>query len=115
MLAIESVSKHFGATCAVEGVSFSVSRGELLVVIGPSGCGKTTLLRLIAGLESPDSGRVLLDGRVAGGAGQFILPENRRVAMVFQDVALWPHMTALANVEFVVRRDGLSARLRRAK
>jgi iron(III) transport system ATP-binding protein len=71
-----------------------------MALLGPSGCGKTTLLRLIAGFEAPDAGKIILDGRVLAGPGVFVPPERRRVAMVFQDFALFPHMNVGANIAF---------------
>ncbi|MDQ7780789.1 MAG: ATP-binding cassette domain-containing protein [Planctomycetota bacterium] len=114
MLTVESLSKSFGTVKAVDGVSFQAERGRLTAVVGPSGCGKTTLLRLIAGLDAPDCGRITLDGTVLDSDSVHTAPEHRRVAMVFQDASLWPHMTARANVEFVIRRSAVPRRRRRA-
>jgi iron(III) transport system ATP-binding protein len=101
------VSKSFGATRAVRNVTLSIERGELMAVLGPSGCGKTTLLRLIAGFEAPDAGCVNVGDETVAGPGRFVPPEKRRVGMVFQDYALFPHLTVEANVAF-----GLSRRSR---
>jgi iron(III) transport system ATP-binding protein len=101
------VSKSFGATRAVRDVTLSIERGELMAVLGPSGCGKTTLLRLIAGFEAPDAGCVNVGEDTVAGPGRFVPPEKRRVGMVFQDYALFPHLTVEANVAF-----GLSRRSR---
>jgi iron(III) transport system ATP-binding protein len=98
------VSKSFGATRAVDSADLCVERGELVALLGPSGCGKTTLLRLLAGFERPDAGEVrLLDRTVAGGS-TWVPPERRRVGMVFQDYALFPHLTVAENVGFGVPR-----------
>jgi iron(III) transport system ATP-binding protein len=94
------VVKHFGALAAVNGVDLDVTQGHVLALLGPSGCGKTTLLRLIAGFETPDEGSIELDGRVLNAPGVFVPPEKRRVAMVFQDFALFPHMTVAGNIAF---------------
>ncbi len=89
-----------GADPAVRNLSFAVQPGEILALLGPSGCGKSTTLRLIAGLELPDTGEIWLNGvRVAGG-GRATPPEDRRLGMVFQDYALFPHLTAIENVVF---------------
>ncbi len=89
-----------GSAPAVEGISFKVEKGEILAVLGPSGSGKTTLLRLIAGFEAPDRGIIRLDGREAGRAKHNLPPEKRGVGMVFQDYALFPHLTVGKNVGF---------------
>ncbi len=81
-------------------LSLAVGRGELLAVVGPSGSGKTTLLRLIAGFERPDSGTILIDGRVVADATHWVEPEDRGVGMVFQDYALFPHLTVFENIAF---------------
>ena len=106
--------KRFGTTQAVDGVSLTVEAGAILSLVGPSGCGKTTLLRLIAGFETPDSGSIHLGGSPVAGAGEFVLPEHRRVGLVFQDYALFPHMTAAENVAFGLIGYEKEARRRRA-
>lgn len=100
---LESVVKRFGPDTAVAGLSFTVSPGQCLCLFGPSGYGKTTTLRLIAGLERPDSGRVLFDGEIVSGDGRFVPPQHRRVSMVFQDQALWPHFSAARHLDFVLK------------
>ena len=90
------VTKRFGSTFALEEVNLTVPDGSITAVVGPSGCGKTTMLRIIAGLEIPDSGRVLFDGKDV----TRILPKDRNVGMVFQELALFPHLTVLDNVAF---------------
>jgi iron(III) transport system ATP-binding protein len=85
---------------AIDDVSLTVSRGEILALLGPSGSGKSTLLRLIAGFEPPDAGSVAIDGRVVADAGMAVPPEERGVGIVFQDYALFPHLTVEANVAF---------------
>src|SRR5215831_16182686 len=91
-----SVIKHYGATTAVDGVSFAVEPGTLATLLGPSGCGKTTTLRLIAGLETATAGRILIGGRDV----THLTASERNVSMVFQSYALFPHMTVLENVAY---------------
>jgi iron(III) transport system ATP-binding protein len=94
------VRKRFGATRAVEDVSLALEAGSILALVGPSGCGKTTLLRIIAGFETPDAGSVSVGGRIVAASGAWLPPEQRHVGMVFQDYALFPHMTVEENVGF---------------
>jgi iron(III) transport system ATP-binding protein len=101
---LRGVSKSFGATHAVREVTLDIERGELMAVLGPSGCGKTTLLRLIAGFEVPDAGCVNVGESVVAGPGRLVPPERRRVGMVFQDYALFPHLTVESNVAFGLSR-----------
>jgi len=101
-VSVESVGKHFGAVRAVESVSLAVAEGRLLTLLGPSGCGKTTTLRMIAGLEQNDSGRIVIGERVVSdaAAGVFVAPERRDIGMVFQSYAIWPHMSVYTNVAY---------------
>jgi iron(III) transport system ATP-binding protein len=94
------LSKRYGPVQAVTNVSFTVEQGSLLSLVGPSGCGKTTTLRLIAGLETPDSGTITIGGSPVAGASAFVPPERRRVGLVFQDYALFPHMTVSRNIAY---------------
>ncbi|MEX0800044.1 MAG: ABC transporter ATP-binding protein [Dehalococcoidia bacterium] len=89
-----------GAVTAVDGADLTVARGRTLALLGPSGCGKTTLLRLIAGFEAPDAGVVELGGRRLAGPGTWLAPQKRRVGLVFQDYALFPHLNVESNVAF---------------
>jgi len=94
--------KTFGAVTAVNDLSFEARAGEFLTLLGPSGCGKTTTLRLVAGLERPDRGEILVGDRAVSSAasGLFVPPERRGMGMVFQSYAIWPHMTVFENVAF---------------
>jgi multiple sugar transport system ATP-binding protein len=93
------IAKHFGEVKAVDGVDIISSEEEFLVLLGPSGCGKTTLLRMIAGLEDPSSGDILIGGQVV----THLPPRARGIAMVFQSYALYPHMTIAKNIAFPSR------------
>jgi putrescine transport system ATP-binding protein len=99
----DQVSKRFGSTAAVDSVSVDIFPGELFALLGPSGCGKTTLLRLLAGLEMPDGGRVLLDGNDLAPVPAYRRPVN----MMFQSYALFPHLSVENNVAFGLKQDGL--------
>lgn len=99
-LQLRGLTKHFGAAAAVDDVDLDIASGESVVLLGPSGCGKTTTLRMIAGFERPSAGTISIGGTVVAGDDVFIPPEKRRVGMVFQSYALWPHMTVAENVAF---------------
>jgi ABC-type Fe3+/spermidine/putrescine transport system ATPase subunit len=105
VLEFRDVVKRFGAVNAVDGVSFSLERGEIFTLLGPSGCGKTTTLRLVAGLEEPDGGEIFIAGKsvAAPARGFCVPPEKRRLGMVFQSYAIWPHMTVGENVMFPLK------------
>ena len=96
----QGLSKSFGTSPAVRDVSLELDPGEILVIVGPSGSGKTTFLRLLAGFETPDEGTISLNGRTMAGPGTWVPPEARHLGMVFQDYALFPHMTVFQNVAF---------------
>ena len=96
----EHVECRFGGSIAVADVSLEVAPGEVLCLLGPSGCGKTTLLRIASGIERPTAGRVLINGREVAGPSAFVPPEKRNVGLMFQDFALFPHLTILENVAF---------------
>ncbi|WGF87412.1 ABC transporter ATP-binding protein [Marinivivus vitaminiproducens] len=112
-LGLEAVSKTFGKTAVVDDVSLEVESGTFAALLGPSGCGKTTLLRLIAGLETPDAGRIALGERAVADGAVFVEPEDRGLGMVFQSYALWPHMTVAENVAFGLRVRRIPAAERR--
>jgi iron(III) transport system ATP-binding protein len=102
-LTFEDVSRRYGDGLALDHVSLDVPPGEVLCLLGPSGCGKTTLLRIAAGVERPSSGRVLLDGQEVAGPDHFVPPEKRGIGLMFQDFALFPHLTIRQNVAFGLR------------
>ncbi|HEY8564645.1 MAG TPA: ABC transporter ATP-binding protein [Beijerinckiaceae bacterium] len=102
-LSFDAIVQAFGETRALDGVSLTVGAGELVCLLGHSGCGKTTLLRVAAGVEAPVSGRVLLDGREVTGPRGAVPPEERGVGLMFQDYALFPHLSVLENVTFGLR------------
>ncbi len=106
------VSKRFGATIAVDGLDLRIARGQLVALLGPSGCGKTTALRLVAGLEIPDGGTIAIHGRPVAGPGLAVPPERRRIGMVFQDYALFPHLDVVRNVAYGLTGDRPSRRTR---
>ena len=110
-LELKNLSKSFGSTPVVQDVDLCVEPGEFLVLVGPSGCGKSTILRLIAGLESPDSGEILIDGRVVND----LEPRERDVAMVFQNYALYPHLTARGNILFPLKMARMKKAVRERK
>jgi iron(III) transport system ATP-binding protein len=105
------VRKSFGAVEAVAGLELTVPAGSLTAVLGPSGCGKTTLLRLVAGFERPDTGTIEIASRPVAGGGAYVPPERRRVGMVFQDYALFPHLDVAGNVAYALGRRPDPARV----
>jgi iron(III) transport system ATP-binding protein len=100
---ITGLTKRFGDVAAVAGLDLTVQPGELVALLGPSGCGKTTTLRLVAGFMAPDAGEIRVGDRVLSSPGTVIPPERRRMAMIFQSYALWPHMTVAQNVAYGLR------------
>jgi iron(III) transport system ATP-binding protein len=104
-IALRGATKSFGSTQAVRPADLEVRRGEIFAVLGPSGCGKTTMLRMVAGFERPDDGAVEVGGRPMAGDGVWVAPERRRIGMVFQDYALFPHLTVADNVCFGLPRE----------
>ena len=117
-------AKRFGDVAAVDDVSFELGADELLALVGPSGCGKSTLLRMVAGLHRPDTGSIHLDGVIVDDGRGRLPPERRRIGLVFQEHALFPHLTVAKNIAFGVgkgaaadarrRRDARAGRPRRA-
>ncbi|HEX7022884.1 MAG TPA: ABC transporter ATP-binding protein [Trueperaceae bacterium] len=110
-MTFQHVDKHFGAVKAVDGVSFETQEGEFVCLLGPSGCGKTTTLRLVAGLEQPSSGRILIGGKDVTNAP----PKERDIGMVFQDYALYPHMTIAENIAYPLKVRGMGRQERLAR
>ncbi|MBI4720293.1 MAG: ABC transporter ATP-binding protein [Chitinivibrionia bacterium] len=100
---VRSIRKEFAETCAVDGIDLLAKEGEFLVLLGPSGCGKTTLMRMIAGLEQPTAGDIVIGGKVV----THLPPRARNIAMVFQSYALYPHMTVEGNISFPLRAAGM--------
>ena len=99
ILELQNIAKHFGDTDVLNGISISIGKGEFITLLGSSGCGKTTTLRIISGLEVPDSGTVLLEGADVTNTE----PDKRGVHTVFQNYALFPHMTVEANIGYSLR------------
>ena len=103
IISFRNISKRWGSAVAVDNVSLDIAPGEFFALLGPSGCGKTTLLRMLAGLEVPTEGHVLIDGQDMGD----IPPNKRAVNMVFQSYAVFPHMTVADNVAYGLKIEGV--------
>ncbi|MFB6136863.1 MAG: ABC transporter ATP-binding protein, partial [Halobacteriaceae archaeon] len=103
VLELRGVEKRYGEGQVLGGLDLAVREGEFLTILGPSGCGKTTTLHLVAGLEEPDAGTVTIDGETVADGETFVAPEDRDVGVVFQDFALFPHLTAAENVAFGIQ------------
>jgi len=110
-LTLKGVTKSFGATTAVNNLDIEIGEREFVSILGPSGCGKTTLLRMLAGLEQPDSGEILIGNRIVND----LPPAKRDIAMVFQTYALYPHMTVAGNIEYPLRKRRLPKKERLQK
>ncbi len=113
MLELESLSVDYGTQRAVQDLSINLTPGQIGCLIGPSGCGKTTVLRAIGGFERPTTGRIRLGGRVVSTPDHIVAPEERRIGMVFQDLALFPHLTVARNIGFGLHRYSRDQRRRR--
>jgi iron(III) transport system ATP-binding protein len=100
---LKDLSKRYGEVSAVQGLSLTVEPGELVALLGPSGCGKTTTLRLVAGFLAPEAGEIWVGDRCLSSPAGVVPPERRRMAMIFQSYALWPHMTVAQNVAYGLR------------
>ncbi|MGB8433567.1 MAG: ABC transporter ATP-binding protein [Burkholderiales bacterium] len=114
LLELKSVRQSYGDQEVVKGLSFSLVRGGIACLLGPSGCGKTTVLRCIAGFEPVTAGEIALNGQVVSSPGSMVPPEKRRIGMVFQDYALFPHLTVLENIAFGLHGIARGERNRRA-
>ncbi|MCU1362304.1 MAG: hypothetical protein JWM55_132 [Acidimicrobiaceae bacterium] len=114
-VAIASLSKTFSGKPALNDVSLTIDPGDFVVLLGPSGSGKTTMLRCVAGIERPSSGTIDIDGTRVAGPKTFVHPEKRGVAMVFQDYALWPHLSVRKNIAFPLASSGLAKDVRRGR
>src|SRR3569832_2112257 len=104
LVRFEAVTKRFSGFTAVDKLSLDIFDGEFFALLGPSGCGKTTLLRMLAGFETPDEGRILLDGKDIAQA----LPHERPINMMFQNYALFPHLSVRDNIAFGLKRAGMA-------
>ncbi|MDQ3185903.1 MAG: ABC transporter ATP-binding protein [Pseudomonadota bacterium] len=104
LLALKNIQHAYGKQVVVNDLSFTLQKGEIGCLLGPSGCGKTTVLRCIAGFEPISAGEILLNGEVISNAGFYLPPEQRHIGMVFQDYALFPHLTVVANIGFGLHR-----------
>jgi iron(III) transport system ATP-binding protein len=113
-LELRNVSRHFPGVAAVDRLSLVVGAGRIGCLLGPSGSGKSTVLRAIAGFERPDAGEIEAGGEILSGPGIWVPPERRRIGMVFQDFALFPHLDVLANVGFGLHDAGHAMRRRRS-
>src|SRR5262249_49160017 len=97
---LEKLCKQYGEAEALRGVTLTIEHGELLAILGPSGCGKTTTLQLLAGFLAPDAGEIWADDRLISSPQAVVPPERRRMSLVFQSYALWPHLTVFQNIAF---------------
>ncbi|NGP19147.1 ABC transporter ATP-binding protein [Devosia aurantiaca] len=104
MLVLSAITRHFGQVAALQSISLEVGSGQILCLVGHSGCGKSTLLRAIAGIEALDAGSIVIDGKVVSGPGVFVEPEHRRIGFMFQDYALFPHLSVRDNIGFGLGR-----------
>jgi iron(III) transport system ATP-binding protein len=112
IIELKNVSKHFEDQDALTDLSLVVGEGQILTLLGPSGCGKTTSLRLLAGIIAPDAGEIWLNGRLVASRSTFVPPEKRRIGMVFQDYALFPHLNVAGNVAFGLKGSQAEKRQR---
>ncbi len=115
-IAIESITLKYAGKLVIDGLSLTVEPGEVLALLGPSGSGKTSVLRVVLGFATPETGTVRLAGEIASREGRLlVLPEDRGLAVVFQDLALWPHLTVAGNLAFGLQSKGVSRSEREAR
>ncbi len=114
-LTFENVERRYDELMALKGISLDIAPGEVVCLLGPSGCGKTTLLRIASGIEKPSKGRVLISGQEVAGPNRFVPPEQRHVGLMFQDFALFPHLTILENVMFGLKSLPREEQVREAR
>ena len=100
---LSRLAKTFDSTVAVDNIDLDIADGSLTTFLGPSGCGKTTTLRMVAGLETPTSGTIMIGNETVHGNGVHVPPERRRIGMVFQSYAIWPHMNVFDNVAYPLK------------
>lgn len=112
ILKVQSVFKRYHTQPVLQDISFELVRSQIIALLGPSGCGKTTTLRMIAGFDQPDSGSVELEGDLVAAPSTFIPPEHRKVGMVFQDFALFPHLSIFENIAFGLKKSGINKKER---
>jgi ABC-type Fe3+/spermidine/putrescine transport system ATPase subunit len=110
MIAAEKISKRYGEVVALDDVTFGVASSEVLALVGPSGSGKTTLVRIFAGLERPDQGAISIDSEVVSTPSWMVEPHKRKLSIIFQDLALWPHMSVKGHIAFVLGGDASPAK-----
>jgi len=106
-VSVRAITRRYGDVAAVDRLSLEVAPGELVALLGPSGCGKTTTLRLVAGFLAPEAGEIWVGERCLSAPASVVPPERRRMAMIFQSYALWPHMTVAQNVAYGLRFNGV--------
>ncbi|MBI4740006.1 MAG: ABC transporter ATP-binding protein [Betaproteobacteria bacterium] len=109
---IEGLVKSYGARKVLDGLDLTVEAGECFTLLGPSACGKTVLMRLLAGFETPDAGRIVIGDTLVAGTGVHVPPDRRGIGMVFQDYAVWPHMSVRDNVAYPLKIAGIAADVR---
>lgn len=110
MIEIKNISRFHGKTAILKNINLSVEKGKCLVLLGPSGSGKTSLLRIIAGLDRPDAGEIVISGKPFSSPDHVIRPESGNMSMIFQSLALWPHMTVLEHILFVMDKNNRSGK-----
>ena len=115
MLKFDNVSHRYGSTPSVTDISFAIESGQVVSLLGPSGCGKSTILRLAAGLEQPQSGEIYFADNLVASSHKMVSPEDRGIGLVFQDYALFPHMSVFDNVSYGLRRATLSSSVRKKR